>query len=92
MIIKKAFQLTENNSEEIDVLENSNNELKAASIMLDVARRTVQEAIAKRDKLIEEILLDYEYLLSPTDKVIYNPQLYKILIYEESGTIDEAFV
>jgi len=82
MALKKAFQLSKDNSY-ISAIAQIDAEIKVATILLTVTQKKMEEYIQQRDTLLNELLLNnYKYIVSPNDKISYSGQLHKIFIYD----------
>lgn len=80
--VKRAFQLT-NKYPELEEILKYNAKIKTAVILMQATKMDMEEAMTKRDTQIGNILLKYyNYIVQPTDQVMFMDQTNKILVYD----------
>jgi len=84
--LKKAFQL-DKTLPEAKQLAQLGTEVTISVMMLNTAKKELTEALNERNELLRDILLDQcNYILSPTDKVLFMDQTSEIRVYDSNGT------
>lgn len=82
LAIKKKFTLNINSIDTVK-LNKLTTEVQVNTMLLDVAKKDLVCTLTERNSVIKTLLLQqFEYILHPTDQVMYNDQLGEICIYE----------
>jgi len=87
--IKRAFQV-DKTTPEAKQLTQLGTDITISAMMIKSAKRELADSMNQRNIILRDMLLDqHDYIVSPSDRVLFMEQTSEIRIYDSNGTIQK---
>lgn len=83
--LKRAFHINKN--ETVQELNQLATDISVSLMLMNTAKRELADGMNRRNEILRTLLLeDCNYIITPTDKVLFLEQTSEIRVYDSNGT------